>query len=209
MRDALVNHAARMLAEGGPGALTLRSLTREVGTSTMAVYTYFGSMEELRAAVAREGFDRLRQRLVNVADSPGEDPVVDLILLGDAYVANAVEEPHLYQVIFGVGAAGPGAAEVAGVGYDTFLILVEAVQRCVDSGRFGPADPSFLATQMWAHMHGTIALAHSGLIALDQVQPIVNAAASNLFVGFGDRADRVQESLAEAERIRVDRRADP
>ena len=61
---------------------------------------------------------------------------------------------------------------------------------------------------MWAHMHGTIALAHSGLIALDQVQPIVNAAASNLFVGFGDRADRVQESLAEADERRADRRAD-
>ena len=36
-----------------------RRIAGEVGTSTMAVYTYFAGMEELRREVAREGFRRL------------------------------------------------------------------------------------------------------------------------------------------------------
>ena len=41
--------AARLIATDGLASLTLRRLTREVGTSTMAIYTHFGSMDELRA----------------------------------------------------------------------------------------------------------------------------------------------------------------
>ena len=76
IREALVETAARLLSEGGPELLTLRRLTQEVGTSTMAVYTHFGSMDDLRFEVAREGFKRLRRRLAAVDHSA--DPVVDM-----------------------------------------------------------------------------------------------------------------------------------
>ncbi|MEU4325462.1 hypothetical protein [Nonomuraea dietziae] len=39
--------------------MTARRLAGEAGTSTMAVYTYFGGMEEVRGAVRQEGFARL------------------------------------------------------------------------------------------------------------------------------------------------------
>ena len=174
VRAALVETAARLLAEGGPDLLTLRRLTKEVGTSTMAVYTHFGSMDDLRAEVAREGFDRLRRRLRTV--EPSDDPMADL------------------------GAATPGAAGVAGVGYDTFLILVDGVQRCIDAGRFHPADPLLLATQVWAGVHGAVALAHAGLLDPDELERASAASARNLFVGFGDDRARVSASFSRAGR---------
>jgi AcrR family transcriptional regulator len=193
VRAALVETAARLLAEGGPDLLTLRRLTQEVGTSTMAVYTHFGSMDDLRAEVAREGFDRLRRRLHDVA--PSEDPVADLARLGSAYLVNAGEDASLYHAIFGLGAAGPGTVAVAGVGYDTFLVLVAGVERCIAAGRFHPADPVLLATQLWAAMHGAVALAHAGLLDGDQLHQAATASARNLFVGFGDDPERVAASF--------------
>jgi AcrR family transcriptional regulator len=59
VRTALIEHAARITAEEGREALTLRRLAAGVGTSTMAVYTHFGGMDDLRRAVRREGFARL------------------------------------------------------------------------------------------------------------------------------------------------------
>lgn len=197
VRAALVETAARLLAEGGTDLLTLRRLTQEVGTSTMAVYTHFGSMDDLRAEVASEGFDRLRRRLRAVGES--DDPVADLFRLGAAYLLNAREDPNLYQVIFGVGAAGPGAAAVAGVGFDTFLVLVAGVQRCIDAGRFAPADAASLATQLWATIHGAVALAHAGLLEVDDPGRVAMTTTCSLFVGFGDDGDRVAASLQRVE----------
>src|SRR5438477_232205 len=48
---ALIEAAARLIATEGASGLTLRRVAEEVGTSTMAVYTHFGGMPELRRAV--------------------------------------------------------------------------------------------------------------------------------------------------------------
>ncbi|MGH8570384.1 MAG: helix-turn-helix domain-containing protein, partial [Gammaproteobacteria bacterium] len=58
VRLALIEAAARVLARDGPDALTTRRLASEVGTSTMALYTHFGGMDDLRRAVRLEWFER-------------------------------------------------------------------------------------------------------------------------------------------------------
>src|SRR5687768_10488279 len=99
VRTSLIDAAARLLAEEGPHALTTRRLATEVGTSTMAVYTYFSGMDELRHAVRVEGFDRLAGYLERVAPDP-DDPMVELRQLGAAYITNAFVNPHLYRFMF-------------------------------------------------------------------------------------------------------------
>ena len=62
LRPALIEAAARLIATEGASGLTLRRVADAVGTSTMAIYTHFGGMPELRRAVRREGFARLAAR---------------------------------------------------------------------------------------------------------------------------------------------------
>ena len=62
MSAALIEAAARLIATEGAGALTLRRVADEVGTSTMAIYTHFGGMPELRRAVRQEASARLGER---------------------------------------------------------------------------------------------------------------------------------------------------
>jgi AcrR family transcriptional regulator len=194
VRDALLEAAARQIALGGSGSLTLRRLADEVGTSTMAVYTHFGGMQNLRQEIRREGFRRLKQHLDSVPSS--RDPLADLALLGWAYYDNALENPHLYRVMF-LDHHEP-ADDV--VGLDTFDQLVAAVARCAAAGRFAPADPFDLAVQLWVAVHGLVSLELSGLVAPDLAVEMLTTTWRSLFLGFGADARAVGRALARARR---------
>src|SRR5438045_8099919 len=85
-----------MLVDGE--AVSLRRVAAEVGTSTMAVYTYFGGVDELMSEVRREGFRRLAEHLAAVTAT--RDPIADVVALGWAYCLNGVENPYLYRAMF-------------------------------------------------------------------------------------------------------------
>ncbi|GLZ16288.1 hypothetical protein Acsp04_65230 [Actinomadura sp. NBRC 104425] len=160
MRTRLLEAAARLLADEGPGALTTRRLAAEVGASTMVVYHHFGGMPELVHAVIAEGFARLAERMAAVPRT--DDPVTDLGRLALAYRANARANRHLYAVMFGGvplgGRARPAVEPVAGgSAFDAgaFGVLVEAAARAMDAGRLRRDDPEHASAQLWSAVHGS------------------------------------------------------
>jgi AcrR family transcriptional regulator len=189
LRTALVERAARLIAEEGAAGLTLRRLAREVGTSTMVVYTHFGGMDELRQEVRREGFSRLAEHLDGVV--PSRDPVFDLGLLGWAYCRNALTNPNLYRVMF-MELTEPGGPVI---GYDTFETLVKAVDRAAQAGRFTPGNEVERARQVWALSHGTLALHLANLLTVEDVLDTLWQGAVNLFIGFGDEPRATRRSM--------------
>jgi AcrR family transcriptional regulator len=186
-RASLLEAAARVLVDEGPGALTTRRLATEVDASTMAVYTHFGGMDELREAMCREGFDRLATFLDDVPRT--EDPVADVSALGAAYFFNALANSHLYRLMF-VGRE-EGDEEI---GRPTFDRLIAAVARAVDAGRF-KGDPEALATQLWAMQHGIVTLHLGGLLTLQEAIECDSEMGRNLFVGFGDEPGKAAASI--------------
>lgn len=194
VRTALLETAAELIATEGSGGLTLRRLVDEVGTSTMAVYTHFGGMQNLRQAVRREGFARLKEHLDSVR--PSRDPVADLARAGWEYYDNAVENPHLYRVMF----LDHHEPSDDVVGLDTFDQLVALVARCIEAGRFGPAEPFDLALQLWSALHGLVSLQLSGLLAPTLAVEMVSASWRSLFLGFGAESRAVERSLSRVRR---------
>ena len=189
--EALVEVGARLIAEREP--LSTRRLAAEVGMSTSAVYTHFGSMEELRRAVRRAGFERLAEYQTSFA--PSDDPVADLTKQGWGYCQNALTNPDMYRVMF---METPVDESDAGVGLYTFQMLVDGVQRCIDAGRFEPADPTEMATQLWASAHGVLALHLAGMIEAERVDPLCFQMARALCIAFGDESDALEASLGRA-----------
>jgi AcrR family transcriptional regulator len=184
VREALVDAAARLLAEEGPAALTTRRVATEAGTSTMAVYTHFGGKQDLFRAIVWEGFERLAQQLATVDQT--DDPVADLALQAIAYRANAHENPHLYAVMFGsspVPEYHPSPDDAAH-GYGTFLMLVAVVQRCIDAGRFEARGAVEMASQLWAAAHGIVTLEQQGYLLIDD--DLLATMCVTLAVGLGD-----------------------
>ena len=193
MRTALIEAAARLIAtEGAPG-LTLRRVADEVGTSTMAIYTHFGGMSELRRAVRREGFARLAARGAQVDQT--DDPVADLATLGREYYEHAMSNPHLYRVMF---MEEPLDADDAAARMETFDLVVAAMRRCIDSGRFVPADPAALATQFWAVGHGVVALELAHLLSPEEALRCSVGALLSLFTGYGDDPEAARRSILSA-----------
>jgi AcrR family transcriptional regulator len=198
----LVEAAARIIATEGAGGLTLRRVADEVGTSTMAIYTHFGGMAELRRAVRREGFARLAAYLADIDAT--NDPVADLAMIGLAYHVNATANPDLYRVMFMEQALD--AAEGA-TGAETFDTLVAGVQRCIDAGRFEPSDAADLALQLWAVGHGLVTLQLAGILSFRQALQCLGETAENLFTSYGDDRGAAGRSLVHAvQRARLERR---
>ncbi|MER7174763.1 TetR/AcrR family transcriptional regulator [Streptomyces mesophilus] len=187
VRSLLLDRAAHMLSAREP--VTLRTLVAGTGVSTMAVYTYFGGMDGLWQALRQEGFTRLAARLATVKTSA--DPVRDLAALGAAYLANALENPDLYRVMFDAGFD----LEDAGAADATLDRLVRAVDRAKTDGRFRDGvEPLELATQSWTIGHGLASLVATGPLphqALTHGVPLLTA----LFTSAGDEPARCRRSV--------------
>jgi AcrR family transcriptional regulator len=190
LRAALIDAAARLIAAEGAPALRLRRVAEEVGTSTMAIYTHFGGMPELRRAVRREGFARLSAELAEVPET--DDPVADLTLLGRAYYLNAIRDPDIYRVAF---MEQPLDAADAEVGGGAFGRLVAGFERCIAAGRFDAADASNLATEFWALGHGVIALELAHLVSPEDASRCLYDALFKLYRANGDEPAAALRSL--------------
>jgi AcrR family transcriptional regulator len=177
-----------MLARREP--VTLRALVAEAGTSTMAVYTYFGGMPGLWRAVRQEGFTRLGERLSHVELS--EDPVRDLAAVGSADLGNALEHPHLYRVMFDavVDLDDPVAAA------RTFAVLPQCVARAQAAGRFDDScEPEAVATRFWASGHGLATLVLTGVLAREAIDEHGPELVAAVCIAAGDDPDRCRHSV--------------
>ena len=190
--DALVEVGARLIADHEP--LTTRRLAAEVGASTSAVYTHFGSITDLRRAIRREGFERLAEHQSSYERT--DDPVADVTKQGWAYCRNAMANPNMYRVMFMEAPVDDSDAEI---GLSTFQTLVDEVKRCVDAGRF-EGDAFDLASQLWASTHGVVALHLAGMLDATQVDRMTAALARALYVSFGDDPSEADASFTRAGR---------
>jgi AcrR family transcriptional regulator len=162
IRTALVEQAARLLAEDGPAALSTRRLASETGVSTTAVYTYFGGMPELVRAVVHEGFARLTERLTRL--EPTTDALLDATRAIYVFRESALADPHIYRVMFG-GSAIAGfelSLDDRTIGLRTFRIWVDAVRRMMSEGLYVDADPWPVALGLWSAVHGHVMLDMNG-----------------------------------------------
>lgn len=187
VRRRLLEAAARLLAEEGPAGLSTRRLAKEVGTSTMSVYTYFGGLPELVRAVVQEGFARLADHLGEVPHT--DDALTDLLALGWAYRANAIDNPQLYAVMFGSASLGGyrRTKQELEEGRYTFDVLVAATARAIAAGQFREADPEHVAAQLWSALHGFVMLELAGYFEAedDAVESVLLPLFINLGMGLG------------------------
>ncbi|GLW05770.1 TetR family transcriptional regulator [Microtetraspora sp. NBRC 13810] len=205
IRTALIDIAARLLTEEGPQALTTRRIATEAGSSTMAVYTYFGSMSELVREMVNEGFARLQHHLTHVERT--DDPVADMALLGRAYRHNALANRRLYAVMFGGSAPGGFSLTENDRQHGRYTLgnVVECAARCIEAGRFRATDAEMVAHQMWTATHGLIALELGGyLIEPYDAERCFEAQLVSLMVGAGDEHESAEASVRASRRRLAD-----
>ena len=159
LRRTVLDAAGQLLVGEGPQALTMRRVAGEIGASTTVLYTMFGGKDGLAEALYREGFARLRRRLVAAVEAAGDDPGERLAATARAYRENALAERAYYGVMFG--RAIPGftpSAEAVAESRRSFDVLSDAV---ADLG--GSAGDGVSATDLlWAVAHGVVSFELAG-----------------------------------------------
>ena len=188
---ALVQEGVRAVEESGAAALQVKALAAALGVSHAAVYRHFADRGALLAAIAREGFVQLEARVDSAfARSPGASRK-QLLDVGFAAVAFAVEHPRLAELMMSgrvpTTTARPDDA-LAGAGESVgFLALVERVRGWQAAGVLGEGEPRELAFSLWVTTLGLVVLAMSGQLGLTKraLRTFVDRAHERLLDGLG------------------------
>jgi AcrR family transcriptional regulator len=145
VRAAVKRIALTQLEAGGPAAVALNAIARELGVSGPALYRYFKSRDALLSVLVVDAYDDLAAAL---------EPSADVWAVARAYRGWALAQPHRYRLLFS--APWPG--------YDPHQpALVAAAQRSMDVLlRFVDQER---AVTLWSRVHGHVSLEIEGNFA--------------------------------------------
>lgn len=163
---ALVDAGLEVTRGDGPGALTIRDVTRRAGVTPNAAYRHFPDRRALLRAVSAAVEERMAA--VMAGFSPGSSPRERLRAVGLAYIAFALEEPGWFAVTF-FGEEVPPAQTVAAA--PPYRALVDALEQLVETGELAPEARPNAAWACWSAVHGFAALAlHGPLHHVDRAE---------------------------------------
>jgi AcrR family transcriptional regulator len=134
LRERVLHDAVELLAEGGAGGLTARSLAVRAETSVPALYELFGDKSGVVRALYFEGFRRLAQELSTLVETP--DPIADLWAVAVAYRRFVRTNRELAEVMLArpFTEFSPGTDELAATN-SVSMLVVARVRRCIEAGR--------------------------------------------------------------------------
>lgn len=183
-RQALLDAAERIVESEDVDALTVRRVADEVGTTTRAVYSLFGSKEGLLVALAVRGFEILRanldgQRLTGRTSR-------DVAVAGLAFRTFALEHPALFRLGVQRDLPDPAlAAEFGEAARAAFARLVARIDLLREAGYLRPNQVHQAATQYHALCEGLAAVELRGaLIGPGAGERIWRDALARLVAGF-------------------------
>jgi len=156
LRNGLLEAARCILEEQSLGALTLRAVARRAGVSHAAPYRHFPNHEALLVELGVEGFQELRQYIVEAAKISG--PESDRIAnIGAAYMRFVAKRPAVARLMFG--SQLPNR--------DKFPALAEAADAIGNEIGLALHDTN-LGLAVWSAVHGLAMLVLENVIDLGQ-----------------------------------------
>ena len=171
LRRAIVKAALEILRETQSLEFSLRELARRAGVSHNAPYKHFADKRELLAAVSAAGFETLTKRMAHQTAGLSNSRE-QLFAMLRAYIDHGVENPALYNLMFGGYLGGPDRSRPA-------IELAEAEKTkallagVIVAGGLGRAIPDTSRNERkiagaimacWSLVHGLTLLLADGLV---------------------------------------------
>ncbi|HUE23740.1 MAG TPA: TetR/AcrR family transcriptional regulator [Bryobacteraceae bacterium] len=160
LKQALLEAAVELIAETGPRGLTLREAARRASVSHNAPYRHFRDRDDLLAAVATDGFDRLTRAMASGGRKAS--PLNRLRRSGLTYVQFALRWPQHFAVMFDMPWNQPDYPECAAAAERCFGTLLSLVRDCQAAKQMPPDDTERRAYHAWSLVHGIAKLANAG-----------------------------------------------
>ena len=155
-KDAILDAARQIIAADGVANLSMRGIAQQIDYSPAGLYEYFGSKDEIIAAVCMQGAERLYHNMAVVGSDLA--PTEYLVELGLAYIDFALKNKDHFLLMFTSEVEPPPEAFETESSLD---ILVTAIQKGIAAGvfvtrdGFGELDMAYMA---WSLVHGVAML---------------------------------------------------
>ncbi|MET9608134.1 TetR/AcrR family transcriptional regulator [Streptomyces sp. NPDC006512] len=193
--------ALALMASGGPDAITLRAIAREMGMTANAIYGYFATRDGLVTSLIDDVYTGLADTVDGSwAATDGHGAAVRIQAWADAFRGWALANPEGFRLIYGdpvpgyqapEGGAAPEAARRVCVGLAGLadaawpdaegLYAGSAFEWSdFDAGLLDKVRPRFaelppagvaLALRIWGHLHGMVSLEVYGHLSRQAVNP--------------------------------------
>jgi len=188
--EALLAAAERIVEQDGLAALTVRSVAQEVGTTTRAVYSVFGSKVALVAALGARAFDWLARELDAIALT--DDPVADLVEVGaGAFRRLATEHPSLFRIgIQQIDIASDLAGTFRAASDNALTRLQLRIDRLSEAGMLADHGARDTTCEFHALCEGLAAIELRGSLGPDNAERIWRDALNSLVIGFAAPVNR-------------------
>jgi AcrR family transcriptional regulator len=164
IKQAILWAAHALILEKGLENLSLREIARRIEHSPAGLYEYFGSKDEIVAALTAQALDQLRAALGRV---PAGLPIPRrLVELGLAYIAFARQQPEQFLLIFSRLHSQRSSPQTPLNSSSPFALVHEAVQQAIDTetiraqAGYGTQE---IAYSLWAMAHGLAMLQQTHL----------------------------------------------
>lgn len=186
LRTSLLDAGAALLEQEGPTGLSLRKLARRLGVTPGAPYRHFEDKDGLLAALAAEGYRKLRAEMLRDTET-APNAEERLKQAGTGYIRFAMGQPELFRLMFGW-MPSRDIPELCEAGDAAFAAFEGIVQSCEDEGllRRSVSDAGLLA---WSAVHGAAFLSIDGRLKIDEPSPsaecILNHLHDSLWGGIG------------------------
>jgi AcrR family transcriptional regulator len=133
----IMEAARRQLAAEGAAALSLRSIARELGMVSSAIYRYVDSRDDLLTRLIIEAYDSLGTAAEDaVAASAGQPDAERWVATAMAIRAWALARPHEYMLLYGTPVPGYAAPDdTVAPGTRVTLALLSIVRDAAATGR--------------------------------------------------------------------------
>lgn len=160
--------ALRILEEEGPQAVSMRRVAGEVGVTAMAIYHYFANREALLNHVVDAEFARLVDFFGRTPAEAGFE--AQMLGLLDGYIDYALAHPRIFDYVFAE--PRPGARRFPGDFRErrspTLTAIADMLACWMEQGRLKRDDVWEVAMELWAHVHGYLALYRGGRFELTE-----------------------------------------
>ena len=190
-RAELLDAAEVIVGKDGIDALSVRSVAGNIGASTRAVYSVFGSKEALLGGLAERAFELLMDAVdaVPISDDPGFD--LSQALVG-GFRPFAVAHPDLFRLAFVWSPVQPGPG-VLNASAAALTRLTGRIERAQAAGLLPKGDINQLVLELSAVCQGLASLELCGMLPGRDAERIWSDSVGDLLAGLRTRAGAVAE----------------
>ena len=153
LKKELIRCACKMCERDGYTKLSIRSLAKESNVSQTAPYRHFKTKEDLYAAIAKEGFEKLNKEMSSIKTKNSKNYLINC---GKAYISFGLKNANTYDLMFGTAVGNfadyPDLLKSANETYDnmkdSFASLADDSEQII----------AFKCITLWSMLHGLVGI---------------------------------------------------